>query len=468
MANSIMIVIFSFAAVISAAVMFFTLTRLKSAKREYFVLFALSVFIYEIGSILDMTARTTEGGIIATKIMYLGSAFAGPLFLMFAQKYSEIILPRIVNSFIMLTAGAIVLLVWTCDYHTLYYSTMIYNNTAPIHHLAITGGPLYMFGMIHPVFCIFTSTAILIWKLRIAEPQKRKRLIIFIACTMIPTLSHVLYIFNLTIEGANNAPIFLTLTMIGLYLGIIKYDLFDNEEVTSLQMWSKEMVANITHDLKIPLTVMSVNLEALSKHAATHSSAEYSRYVRTAYQKNLDLQRLTQNLLEISRIDSGKSFYFNKWESLHLLLTQVRDRYDTYLEDRGIDLDIVLGDDIMIQTDSSKVYSVFDNIIYNAARYTESGGRITITSVNTETSAIVTLTDTGSGIATKHLPKIFERFYKGSQSRGTKEGDSGLGLYIVKSIMEGCGGSVAAESEVGRGTSVILTFRKCLNHDLQD
>jgi len=368
----------------------------------------------------------------------------------------------------MLTAGAIVMLVWTSNFHTLYYAAMVYDNTAPIHHLAVTGGPLYMFGMIHPVFCIFTSTAILIWKLRIAEPQKRKRLIIFVVCTMIPTLSHVLYIFNLTIEGANNAPIFLTLSMIGLYFGIIKYDLFDNEELTNLQMWSKEMVANITHDLKTPLTVMSVNLEALSKHAATHSSAEYSRYVRTAYQKNLDLQRLTQNLLEISRIDSGKSFYFAKWEPLHLLLTQVRDRYDTYLEDRGIDLDIVLGDDCMIQTDSSKVYSVFDNIIYNAARYTESGGRITITSTNTDTSAIVTLTDTGSGIAARHLPKIFERFYKGSQSRGTKEGDSGLGLYIVKSIMEGCGGSVAAESEVGKGTSVILTFRKCLNHDLQD
>jgi signal transduction histidine kinase len=773
MANNIMIGIFSFAAVISAVVMFLTLTRLKSAKREYFVLFALCVFIYEIGSILDMTAGSTGAGITATKIMYLGSAFVGPVFLMFVQKYCEVSLPRVVNALVMLTAGIIVMLVWTSDYHTLYYSTMVYNNTAPIHHLAVTGGPLYMFGMLHPVFCVIASTAILIWKLRSAPPHKKKRLIIFIVCTMIPTLSHVLYIFNLNIEGANYAPIFLTVTMAGFYVGLIRYDLLDNEEYVkakeksyitvnillllmlvgvlfynyvtqirvfwqstveqiaintmrhgeeintwfaqkmvivdmiyadlhyfdltemdelgsyfsnitatnpsiaaayfgaedktivysdgqtagaefdpTIRVWYmqsrenpgktiasdpyvdiltgklvvtlcrtiqlnnglegvigidlfldyitdfvnsvrpyytgtsfllsahgdivthaeasflpektdnrsgaveytrysetktssirgvhtahsnvsiehivslgiekykaktkisevgwyygceipvsdfsgsllrialpliiitiiglfisalsivinqiyinvlkrsrqgfKEMVANIAHDLKTPLAVMSLNLETLSNLAATRGNAEYRRHVRTAYQKNLDLQRLTQNLLEVSRIESGKISYSVKWESLQQIFVQLRDRYDTYLEDCGIELDIALGDDVEIGVDPAKVWSVFDNIIYNAARHTNAGGRVTISASIETAAAVVTLTDTGSGISAEHLPKIFERFYKGSQARGTKEGDSGLGLYIVKSIMEGCGAAAVLRRRVRLGGGLRL------------
>jgi len=112
--------------------------------------------------------------------------------------------------------------------------------------------------------------------------------------------------------------------------------------------------------------------------------------------------------------------------------------------------------------DSQKIWSVFDNIIFNAVRYTESGGSITINTYNETTEAIsiatIEISDTGSGIEAKHLPHIFERFYKGSQERSANEGESGLGLYIVKSIMEGCGGSVEAKSEFGKGTSIILTF----------
>jgi|GEM_PF-5420600 len=250
------------------------------------------------------------------------------------------------------------------------------------------------------------------------------------------------------------------ITIIGLLISIssiVVNQIYINALKRSRQ-WFKEMVANIAHDLKTPLAVMSLNLETLSNLAATRGSEEYRRYVRTAYQKNLDLQRLTQNLLEVSRIESGRISYSVKRESLKRMLVQVRDRYDTYLEDRGIELDIALDNDVEIVVDPSKIWSVFDNIIYNAARHTNTGGRVTISARIEAASAVVTLTDTGSGIAPEHLPKIFERFYKGSQSRGTKEGDSGLGLYIVKSIMEGCGGAAAAQSEVGKGTSIILTF----------
>lgn len=232
-----------------------------------------------------------------------------------------------------------------------------------------------------------------------------------------------------------------------------------NSAMQATNIAMKELVSNISHDLKTPLAIMSLNLETLSGLAVTQSNADYQRHVRTAYRKNLDLQRLIQNLFEVSRIETGRHLYSPKWISILHILAQAEDKYDVFLDDKGIALEIIMDDDIEISADPQKIWSVFDNIIYNAARYTESGGKITIITSNTETDATVTVTDSGCGIAPEHLPHIFKRFYRVSQSRNASEGESGLGLYIVKSVMEGCGGSVDAESEQGKGTSIILNFR---------
>ncbi len=228
-----------------------------------------------------------------------------------------------------------------------------------------------------------------------------------------------------------------------------------NLQVTNDAM--KELVSNISHDLKTPLAVMSVNLESLSSLSATKSNADYQRLVRAAYQKNLDLQRLIQNLFEVSRIETGRRLYEPKWESLLRLLAKAKEKYDDYLEDHGLSFDIDTEDNIEVSTDLQKIWNVFDNVIYNSVRHTAYGG-ITITAYRKGAFAAVTVTDTGCGIDPKHLPHVFERFYKGSQARNANDGESGLGLYIVKSTMEGCGGFAEIKSEPGKGTSVILTF----------
>ncbi|MCL2253440.1 MAG: sensor histidine kinase [Lachnospiraceae bacterium] len=221
----------------------------------------------------------------------------------------------------------------------------------------------------------------------------------------------------------------------------------------------KELIGNMSHDLKTPLSVMSVNLESLSSLAETKSDSKYQQHVRVAYQKNLDLQRLIQNLFEISRIETNRNIYSVKSESLLRLLARVKERYDDFLEDKDIAFEVTSGEDTGINIDPNKIWSVFDNIIYNSVRYTESGGIITIVAETFNDLVNVTITDTGCGIAEEHLPRIFERFYKVSAARNEKDGDSGLGLFIVRSIMEGCGGSVTAASEVGKGTAVVLTFK---------
>lgn len=218
----------------------------------------------------------------------------------------------------------------------------------------------------------------------------------------------------------------------------------------------KELVGNISHDLKTPLSAMSVSLERLL--SLTPDDKNYKRYTQIAYAKSIDLKRLTQNLIDVSRIEAGQNQYRPEWISLNNLLSQIQEKYADYIESEGLYLDVTgSGEDISVFTDPIKIWNVFDNIIYNSLRHTVEGG-ITVTAETKNGVAVIIITDTGCGIPKEHLPRIFDRFYKVSGGRGPHEGDSGIGLYIVKSVMEGCGGSVYAKSEVGTGTSVILTF----------
>lgn len=222
----------------------------------------------------------------------------------------------------------------------------------------------------------------------------------------------------------------------------------------------KELVGNISHDLKTPLAVMSVNLEELSNLSQTLADEDYARCVRIAYQKNLDLQRLIQNLMEISRIETEQSLLRPDWVSLSELFSKAQDKYDDYLNGKGVFFEITYTGNAEIYTDPQRIWSVFDNAVYNAARYTGAGGVITINADVLDKKVVITITDTGFGIVPEHLPHIFERFYKADPSRSANDGDSGLGLYIVKSIMEATGGTVTAASEPGKGTSIILSFIK--------
>ena len=236
--------------------------------------------------------------------------------------------------------------------------------------------------------------------------------------------------------------------------------MLENEETIRSRNWLKEMIANISHDVKTPLTILSLNLEKLC--TSSPGAPNYSRDIQIAYEKSLDLQRLLQNLIEVTRIESAgplsRLLYKCEWISQNAMLSNIQKKYGDYLESTGLHLDVTgSGEDVLIYADPDKVWSVFDNIIYNAVRHTESGG-LSIAAECAGEFQVITVKDTGCGIAPEHLPHIFERFYKVTADRGVKGGESGLGLFIVKSIMESFQGRVEIQSEVGVGTSVLLFF----------
>ena len=453
------VLIFTIATMISSATFgFLTLTRMKSTKREYIVMGTFCIFVLELGYLLEMMATTTDGGLTAMRIMYFAGGLVAPLFLMFTQEYCEIRLPKIVNISMFVSAFVVVLLMWTTDRHLLFYASYWYDDISQVNNLAVTQGPLYQLCVYQPAVCVALSVGIIIKKIRENKGKKHINLYLMIYGALTPVLPSFLHLTNINIHGANYTSIFLGITTIILYWGVFRNDLLENEETIRSQNWLKDMIGNISHDLKTPLSVMSVNLEALTELAETQSDAEYQRHVRVAYQKNLDLQRLTNNLFQVTRIETGHGKYSPQWISLLTLLVNVKEKNNDYLENRGISFDVTAGMDVEISTDPQYVHSVFDNIIYNAVRHTESGGSITITTENKDSAAVVTVTDTGCGVDPEFLPHVFDRFFKGSPARGGKGGESGLGLFIVKSVMEGCGGSATAQSKPGKGMSIILTF----------
>ena len=231
-----------------------------------------------------------------------------------------------------------------------------------------------------------------------------------------------------------------------------------NEQLAASQTALREMINAISHDLKTPLTVLNNYLELLGDNALQADEQERLEYLNIAYQKNLDLQRLIHTLFEVTRLESKTIVYQLEWLPVPQLMQKAQQKYAELLRDQGIDFTVHTDPDWLLHIDSSRMWSILDNLIYNALRYTPEGGSITFTACRTDAGVQLQIADTGQGIAAEHLPHIFERFYKVSIERGEKDGTSGLGLYIVKTAAEAMDGTVSVKSQLGQGTVFTLTF----------
>ncbi|MDU4973842.1 MAG: HAMP domain-containing sensor histidine kinase, partial [Hungatella hathewayi] len=231
-----------------------------------------------------------------------------------------------------------------------------------------------------------------------------------------------------------------------------------NEQLAASQSALREMISNISHDLKTPLTVLNNYLELLGDETVASSEQERTEYLGIAYHKNLDLQRLIHNLFEVTRMEGGTVSYRLEWVMALPLMEEAERKYGDLAGGMGLFFTAEADDALKLKIDRNKIWSVLDNLVYNALRHTPEGGSIALGIKRRGDRAVLTVADTGEGIDAGHLPHIFERFYKVSPERGEKDGSSGLGLYIVKTTAEAMGGTVEVESVPGKGTVFTLTF----------
>ena len=234
------------------------------------------------------------------------------------------------------------------------------------------------------------------------------------------------------------------------------------EEKVAFDKENKELISNISHDLKTPITAVKGYVEGIMDGVAD-TPEKMDKYIKTIYNKAIDMDRLINELTTYSGIDNNRIPY-----NFHRI--NVADYFGDCVEEVGLDLEQrgiklnysnLVSPDTVVIADPEQMKKVINNIISNSVKYMDKpDGHIDIRILDEVDSIQVEIEDNGKGIAQKDLQKIFERFYRTDASRNSAQGGSGIGLSIVKKIVEDHGGYVWATAKEGEGTCMHFVLRK--------
>lgn len=217
----------------------------------------------------------------------------------------------------------------------------------------------------------------------------------------------------------------------------------------------RQLLADVSHELMTPLTAIRGYVETLSIPALAADDANRRRYLDVVHQETHKLEAIVGDLLDLARLEGGGGDLVMERVPVAELFARVRDRHEPALRSRGITLDVsVAPPDLHLRADAHRLEQALQNIAANAIRHTPEGGRIELradTEGVSDGRVRVTVRDTGPGIPEEYLPHVFDRFYKGDPSRTSRQSGSGLGLSIVRAIVQRHGGSVTAANAGGGG-----------------
>ncbi|MCR5796779.1 MAG: HAMP domain-containing histidine kinase [Eubacterium sp.] len=231
------------------------------------------------------------------------------------------------------------------------------------------------------------------------------------------------------------------------------------EERNRVDSFTKEVIGNITHDLKTPLTAITGYSEGILDGVAS-TPDRLEKYIKTIHSKSVDMALLVDELSYFTKI-------YQKEESFNYSMENVQRFYSDCVSDLSLDMETrdiqliyqsFIDGDIIVKIDRDKIKRVINNIVGNALKYMDSDNGIIRFRITKEGDKVVmAIRDNGRGIEQEELPYIFERFYRTDSSRNSKTGGSGLGLAIAKKIIDEHGGEIWAESEFGKGTTVLFS-----------
>jgi signal transduction histidine kinase len=232
------------------------------------------------------------------------------------------------------------------------------------------------------------------------------------------------------------------------------------QQLDSLDQSRKSFVANVSHELRSPMTCINGYVQGMLD--GTISEADRGIYLRTVLSETQRLTRLVNDLLDLSRIESGKMpmeigvFDINDW------MLSVLFRYEQQIEDKKIDVDIAFREQpCYVSADNARITQVATNLIDNAVKFTREGGQLALRTRVDGERVCITVKNEGTGIPAEDLPFIFERFYKVDKAHTSGKG-TGLGLSIVKKIMEQHGQEISVRSS-GSMTAFEFTLERADN-----
>ncbi len=221
-----------------------------------------------------------------------------------------------------------------------------------------------------------------------------------------------------------------------------------------------DFVANASHELRTPLATLSGFIETLQGPARDDVTAR-ERFLKIMQAQATRMARLIDDLLSLSRIELNAHLRPDKEVDLAAIVRQVADGLQTLARDRGVEVKVTApAKPLLVQGDRDELLRVFENLVENALKYASSGKRVDIDvaigeGLGARREARVAVRDYGPGIAPEHLPRLTERFYRVDVVESRAQGGTGLGLALVKHILNRHGGRLTIESALGQGATFV-------------
>lgn len=234
------------------------------------------------------------------------------------------------------------------------------------------------------------------------------------------------------------------------------------EEKIKYDKENKELISNISHDLKTPVTTIKGYAEGIMDGVAD-TPEKMERYIRTIYNKATEMNTLINELTLYTKIDTNRIPYNFNTLSVNAYFDDCAEDLAVEMESRNVEFGYFnyVADNVKIIADAEQIKRVVHNIVNNSLKYMDKPkGKINLRVKDVGDFVQVELEDNGKGIAAKDLPNIFDRFYRTDASRNSSKGGSGIGLSIVKKIIEDHGGKIWATSREETGTTMYFVIRK--------
>ncbi len=230
---------------------------------------------------------------------------------------------------------------------------------------------------------------------------------------------------------------------------------YDITQIERLETVRQEFLSNISHELRTPLTSILAFVETL-EDGAIDDKENNRRFLGVIRRNGERMHSLISDILELSLIESGKVSVEIRDVNLSNLVEQVFTDLSANAAARGIELISEVEANRIVNADAFRLEQMLTNLIDNAIKFNRPSGSVTVACIRQDKTDIISVSDTGEGIMTEHVPRIFERFYRIDRARSREVGGTGLGLAIVKHLAKLHGGEVSVNSTLGHGTTFLI------------
>lgn len=236
----------------------------------------------------------------------------------------------------------------------------------------------------------------------------------------------------------------------------------DISQIERLETMRRDFIANVSHELKTPLTVVAGFAEMLADDDAAYAEGEAKHYLGLIYEQSTRMQRLIEDLLTLSALETGGAGQAEERVELEPLLRSILAEVQALSGGRH-EITLSIDTPACVSGSAAELRSAFGNLASNAVRYTPAGGRIGLSwrAGRGDGRGEFAVSDSGIGIASQHLPRLTERFYRVDRSRSRETGGTGLGLAIVKHVLTRHQAVLDVHSEPGKGSTFIARFPPC-------